>query len=109
MRNEGSNRNNEEKGNRVITVELEFSRKWSLQNSIPILKHLISEYQDFLKSAKAQDMPSRTGKDDAVQKLDDVNPPFTGAMPLAGDYFHNGRESKYEKRRPCDKEEVTQE
>ncbi|MFQ5885016.1 MAG: hypothetical protein ACE5IO_07940 [Thermoplasmata archaeon] len=86
IRNEEESGESKGKRNGAIIVDLEYSKEWSLRNSPPILRHMVSEFQDFVKSENAVKEPFSNGHD-VIGNLDESNPPRTGTTSPRGDSF----------------------
>lgn len=108
LQREGRQRNIDE-NRRVITIELEFSRDWSLQNPIPMLGLLVSEYQDFIKTTRASNDSSRIHGDDPTRSLDTTDPALKGTASVLDGHLDDDAEPEDDDPRPHDREVIVRE
>ena len=107
MQREGRHGDNND-NQRVLTIELEFSRDWSLQNPIPMLGLLVSEHRDFIKTARASNIPSCAHGDDAPGSLDTAHPALRRTASVL-DGHSNDAEPEDDEPRPHDREVIIRE
>ncbi|MCK4454722.1 MAG: hypothetical protein KAU99_00080 [Thermoplasmata archaeon] len=108
MQREGRHGDNND-NQRVLTIELEFSRDWSLQNPIPMLGLLVSEHRDFIKTARASNIPSRVHSDDEPRSGDTVDPPLRKTVAVLDGHFDDDAEPEDDEPRPHDREVIVRE
>ncbi|MCJ2563809.1 MAG: hypothetical protein LN417_06945 [Candidatus Thermoplasmatota archaeon] len=87
-------------------IDLEFSRDWSLQNPIPMLGLLVSEHRDFIKTARAGNIPSGAHGDDTPGSLDTAHPALRRTASVPDGHSDHDAEPEADEPRPHNREVV---